>query len=331
MKRRTYGGPLIDMEGAIDLHCHPFPDLFPRLADDIDIAIAARDAGMQALVMKCHHENTVSRAYLVQRIVPGIQVFGGVVLNNYVGGINPAAVEAALRLGGKEVWMPTVDAGYHAKLHGGTGGYDSQEGGRQGEGIWVVDDDGKLRAEVKEVLELVAEHQAILGTCHLSPKEIVSLVAEAREMGVEKIVVTHPFFKVPNLDLDTIREIVRLGAMPEFGYCTLSPAWHYSTAEFVVQAIAEVGASRCLLVSDTGQRHNPMPDEALRVFSQTLFEKGVAEEDIRNMISANPYDLLDLGSVETGPSDADLTWAAALNEDPCSWGGATVQGAETDS
>ena len=59
MTRRTYGGPLIDMEGTIDLHCHPFPDLFPRLADDIDIAIAARDAGMKALMLKCHHENTV--------------------------------------------------------------------------------------------------------------------------------------------------------------------------------------------------------------------------------------------------------------------------------
>ena len=121
--KREFGGHLIDVAGAIDMHCHPFPDLFPRLADDIDIAIAARDAGLKALMLKCHHESTVSRAYLIQRIVPGIRVFGGVVLNSYVGGINPAAVEAALRLGGKEVWMPTIDAGYHAEVHGGTGGY----------------------------------------------------------------------------------------------------------------------------------------------------------------------------------------------------------------
>ena len=130
MPQRTYGGPLIDMTGAVDLHCHPYPDLFPRLADDFDIVRAARDAGMKAIVLKCHHENTVSRAYLVQRVMPGIRVYGGVVLNYYVGGINAAAVEAALRLGGKEVWMPTVDAGYHAQVHGGTGGYDAQAGGR---------------------------------------------------------------------------------------------------------------------------------------------------------------------------------------------------------
>ena len=209
-ENRTYGGELVRMDDAVDLHCHPFPDLFPRLADDIDIAIAARDVGMKAIVLKCHHENTVSRAYLVQRMVPDIRVFGGVVLNSYVGGLNPAAVEAALRLGGVEVWMPTVEAGYHAEVHGGTGGYDSQKGGRStAEGIWVTDDDGRLVPEVKEVLDLVAQHGAILGTCHLSPREIVTLVKEACDVGVDKIVAMHPFFRVPNLDMDTIEEIAR--------------------------------------------------------------------------------------------------------------------------
>lgn len=318
MTKRTYGGPLIDMDGSIDLHCHPYPDLFPRLADDFDIAIAARDAGMKAIVFKCHHESTVSRAYLVQRIVPDIKVFGGVVLNSYVGGINPAAVEASLRLGGREVWMPTVDSGFHAQVHGGTGGYDTQAGGvSKAEGIWIADADGKLQPVVKEVLELVAQYDAILATSHLSPKEIVALVKEARDVGVQKIVVTHPFFKVPSLDLDTIEELGRLGAMPEFGYCTVSPAWQYAAPEKIVEAVRRVGASRCLLVSDTGQRHNPLPSEALRVFAQTVFEKGVAEADVNRMISRNPYDLLDLDSARE-PSEEDLAWAEQLNQDPCS-------------
>jgi hypothetical protein len=310
--RREFGGRLIRMEGAIDLHCHPYPDLFPRFADDIEIAIAARDAGMKAIVFKCHHESTVSRAYLVQRMVPGIRVFGGIVLNSYVGYINPAAVEAALRMGGKEVWMPTVDAGYHAQMHGGTGGYDAQKGGRGGEGVWVTDAEGKLKPEVYEVLELVAQHNAILGTCHLSPREIVALVGEARKMGVQKVVVTHPFFKVPNLDLPTLEEVVRLGGMPEFGYCTVSPAWQYASPNKVAEAINRVGASRCLLVSDTGQRHNPMPSEALRIFSQTLFEKGVDEDDIQTMIGRNPQDLLELDSAPAVIDDVEETWEAAL-------------------
>jgi hypothetical protein len=314
--RRTYGGELIPLEGVVDLHCHPYPDLFPRLADDLDIVMAARDAGLSAIMLKCHHENTVSRAYLVQRVVPGIRVFGGVVLNNYVGGLNPAAVEASLRLGGAEVWMPTVDAGYHAEVHGGTGGYEGQTGGLKGEGIYVTDAQGELTSTAKQVLELVAQYGAILATSHLSPKEIVTLVREARKMKVEKIVVTHPFFKVPNLDLDTVEEIARLGAMPEFGYCTVSPMWQYAAPAKVVQAVELVGASRCLLVSDTGQRHNPMPHEALRVFGQTLFEKGLTEKQVRTMMAENPANLLEIDK-EFQPSDEDVQWARGLLEDPC--------------
>ena len=317
MSTRSYGGPLVDISGAVDLHCHPYPDLFPRLADDFDIVRAARDAGMKAIVLKCHHENTVSRAYLVQRVIPGIRVYGGIVLNYYVGGLNPAAVEASLRLGGKEVWMPTIDAGYHAEVHGGTGGYDSQQGGRsQDQGIWVADADGKLRPEVKEILELVAQHGAILGTCHLAPREIVALVREARSVGVEKIVITHPYFRVPNIDLGTLEEVARMGAMPEFGYCTVSPAWQYAAVSKIIESIERIGASRCLLVSDTGQRHNPLPSEALRIFAQTVFEKGIPLADVSRMITQNPLDLLDVDA-GSEPSEQDIAWARSLVEDPC--------------
>jgi Family of unknown function (DUF6282) len=317
MSKRTYNGPQIDMEGAVDLHCHPFPDLFPRLADDFDIVRDAVDKGLKAIMLKCHHENTVSRAYLVQRVIPGIRVYGGIVLNYYVGGINPAAVEASLRLGGKEVWMPTIDAGYHAEIHGGTGGYDSQAGGRsRAQGIWTEDKDGKVTPEVREVLELIADHGAILATAHLAPREILNLVKEARAAGVEKIVITHPYFRVPNFDIDTLEEVARLGAMPEFGYCTVSPAWQYASIEKIAHTIERIGASRCLLVSDTGQRHNPMPAEALRIFAQCIFEKGIPQADVERMISTNPADLLDFGH-DPEPTEEDLEWARGLVEDPC--------------
>jgi hypothetical protein len=312
MAGREFGGALIDMEGAVDLHCHPFPDLFPRVADDIEIVIAARDAGFKAIMMKCHHESTVSRAYSVNRIVPGIKVYGGIVLNRYVGYINPAAVEAALRLGGKAVWMPTIDAGYHAQVFGSTGAYDTQQGGLGGEGIWVTDASGRLKSEVEEVCTLVAEHGAILSTAHLSPKEIVALVTRARELGVEKICVTHPFFKVPSLDIPTLEELVRLGGMPEFGYCTVSPSYQYASPDKVVEAVSRVGASRCLLVSDAGQRHNPLPSEALRIFAQILFEKGISQSDVQLMIGQNPADLLDYDSTPEPPHDHEDTWARAL-------------------
>ena len=286
---------LIDVGGTVDLHCHPYPDLFPRLTDDAGVVQAAVDRGMAAVMIKCHHESSVSRAYHMQKLFPDVHVFGGIVLNHAVGGINPAAVDAALRLGGKEVWMPTVDAAHHAEVNGGTGAYDAQASGLSARaGIAILGEDGQLRAEVLDVLTLVAEHNAILGTCHLAPREIVMLVEEARSRGVQKILVTHPFFKVPNLDLDTLRHLTGLGAIAEFGYCTISPMWAYASPKRVAEAVQALGAQHCVLVSDTGQRHNPMPAEALRIFAQSLFESGLDEEAVYTMIQKNPTQLLDI-------------------------------------
>lgn len=288
-------GTLIDVTGTADLHCHPYPDLFPRLTDDAGVVQSAVDKGLSAVMIKCHHESSVSRAYHMQKLFPNVRVFGGIVLNHAVGGINPAAVDAALRLGGKEVWMPTVDAAHHAEVHGGTGAYDAQASGLTARaGIAIAGEDGKPRQEVLDVLTLVAEHNAILGTCHLSSREIVMLVEEARRRGVQKILVTHPFFKVPNLDMDTLRHLISLGAIAEFGYCTISPMWAYATPKRVAEAVQALGAQHCVLVSDTGQRHNPLPAEALRLFAQSLFESGLKEEDIYTMIQKNPSNLLEL-------------------------------------
>lgn len=288
---------LVDLQGAIDLHVHTHPCLFPRLCDDYTAVQAAARAGMGGIVLKCHHESTVSRAREVSRQAEGMRVFGGIVLNTYVGGINPAAVEAALKMGGKIVWMPTIDAAYHARVHGARGKYDVQEGGNTGStgnaaGISIWDGERNLTHDTLEVLQLVADYEAILGTCHLAPEEIFALVKKARQKGVKKIVITHPFFKVPRLSLTQLKELVDLGATAEFGYCTVSPMWHYATIEEVFSAIKTIGVEKAVLISDAGQRHNPMPHESLRVFAQCLFEKGLTEGEIRQMVVHKPAELL---------------------------------------
>ena len=290
-------GPFIDMRGAVDVHLHSEPDLFPRIADDVGVARHAASLGLRAISLKCHSERTTSRAYMTMQQVPGIQVVGGIVLNRAVGGINPDAVEAALQLGARHVWMPTVDAANHARTFGSTGAYDKQAStmARSADtGIEVFDAEGTPIDGLFDVLDLIAQHRGILSTCHLSIPEILRLVPAARERGVEKIMITHPYFKVPGLDLDTLRSLVDQGAYAEFGYCTISPMWNHATLVRQVEAIRELGAQRCILMSDGGQRHNPMPAECLRVFAQSVYESGVSEEDVAKMIKDNPLDLLEL-------------------------------------
>jgi hypothetical protein len=303
-------GKLISMRGTIDLHSHPAPCLFPRRSTDYQIAEAASEAGMGGLMLKCHHESTVSRAFGLRRDFPHLYIFGGIVLNRYVGGYNPKAVEAALELGGKQVWLPTVDAAYHAEVHGSTGRYDVQDSGGAevgGQGISALQD-GQLTPEAKAIFELIAEHNAILGTCHQSYDELKIIIPAARAIGVQKILLTHPFFKVPGLSLEQTKELVKLGAIAEFGYCTVSPMWAYADCGKVAQAVQSIGAENCVLISDAGQRHNPLPSEALFLFAQSLFEKGVSKQDINTMIKINPARLLDidLDSLEIQAASHDL-------------------------
>ncbi len=282
---------LVSMEGRIDLHIHTHPCLFPRIADDRKVAQAAAEARMKGIVLKCHHESTASRVYLLRNEFPRLDIYGGIVLNSYVGGINPAAVEACLRLGGRFVWMPTIDSAFHAQKHGGrTGVYDVQSSGREGEGKQGISilRDGELIEEVRQVIELAVEHSAAIATCHLSFPESYALLKAAREAGAEKLMITHPFFKVPALTLEETGQLVALGAYAEFGFCTVSPMWQYATVDQVAEAVHRLGASRCIMVSDGGQTHNPMPAEGLRVFLQGLLERGISSDDLDRMTIANP-------------------------------------------
>src|SRR5919106_3491559 len=70
--------------GVIDMHVHSHPDVFGRNMDDIDIAQLAKSKGMRGILLKSHTSETASRAALVMKVVPGIEVWGGIVLNKAV-------------------------------------------------------------------------------------------------------------------------------------------------------------------------------------------------------------------------------------------------------
>jgi hypothetical protein len=298
-------GYLIDMRGAFDLHFHSAPCVFPRLATDRQVTEAACQMEFGGLLFKCHHESTVSRAAALQDAFPGMHLFGGIVLNRHVGGINPRAVEAALELGAKAVWLPTVDAAHHAVVHGKTGGYGVQSTSSQLDssmGISAVRE-GRITPETRAVFELIAKHNAYLGTSHTSYAELRVIIPAAFEQGIKKVSLTHPFYKTPGLTLEQIQEFVGMGAIAEFGYCSVSPMWATATLGQVAEAIKTLGPENCVLMSDAGQRHNPIPPEALRIYAQSLFELGIGEEEIRTMICHNPARLVGLQPSPTPMKD----------------------------
>ena len=99
------------LEGAIDFHIHSAPDVYPRLLNDVELALSAKENGMRAILIKNHYFETASRAQVASEVAD-FKVFGGIALNLTNGGLNKHAVRMALKLGAKQVWMPTVHSQY---------------------------------------------------------------------------------------------------------------------------------------------------------------------------------------------------------------------------
>ncbi|KON30813.1 hypothetical protein AC482_02920 [miscellaneous Crenarchaeota group-15 archaeon DG-45] len=288
------------LRGAVDIHLHAGPSVFPRLVDAVEAAEAARAAGMRGIAFKSHHAPTMDRAYLAEKAVPEVEAYGGVTLNYAAGGLNPFAVDAALRLGAKIVWMPSVDASNHRAHFGELGGYGSRLGYEkprlydEAEGITIFRGDGALDPRLGAILESIAEAGAAVATSHLSVEESKALVEEARRRGVERVVVTHVYFVTASLPVSDQRWMAERGALLELCYSSLSPAWRCASIDDVARAIREVGAEHYILSSDLGQVHNPLPPEGLRIYIRLLLERGIEPGDIRLMVKDNPERLLGL-------------------------------------
>jgi hypothetical protein len=271
------------LEDAIDLHVHSAPDVDARRFNDLDLAREAERAGMGAILIKSHQNSTVERAWLVSKVVTGIQVFGGLVLNDTVGGLNVAAVKLALAMGAKEIWMPTRSALNHRYYHGESGG------------ISILGADGSLVPAAQAILEAMVQSDCILSTGHLSPREAMVLIHQARQCGVRKVLVTHPEWAPTFYSLEQQKELAQLGNV-WFERCFVSTTHLCGCVPFQVieQAIVEAGVETTVLSTDLGQPQTPPPAEGLRLYAERLRSSGFSVEHIRQMMCTNPARLLSL-------------------------------------
>ena len=269
------------LRGAVDLHVHSSPDVVPRRFDDIELAREAARGGFGALLLKNHMVPTMDRAYLVGKIVPEIAVHGGIVLNDSVGGFNVAAVEVALQLGAREVWMPTKSAHNHKVREGGHGG------------LTVFDAHGEIRHHVKEIVILLGQSNAILGTGHLSPEEGAALIRYAYMQGVRRMVVTHPEWGPTFYPIELQKDLARYGVMFERCYVSTLAQCGSVPMGTIMQAVSEVGVDSTVLASDLGQPDTPPPVEGMTLFAEQMRAAGFSVDDVRRMMVLNPLHLLE--------------------------------------
>ena len=285
--------PQSTIESAIDFHIHSSPDVIPRRLDDFEIAKLAASAKMKAVVLKNHFASTAARAVLVNKILPQIEVFGGVVLNHAVGGINPDAVDAMHRIGGKYgkvVWLPTVDAEHHLQVFH-----------KSGSGIKVAEN-GKVLPETVAVLKIVAKENLVLETGHIASEEVIAVVGAANLLNIKNILITHAMADVPGLSLENMQKAAQMGAFLELAFVNDLMGenaaddghknWHQVSISKMAAAIKLIRAEHFVLSTDLGRKPDPLPAEGYKLFVQKLMGEGISQGEIDLMIEENPARLL---------------------------------------
>jgi hypothetical protein len=288
------------IENAVDLHVHFHPD-YIRAPEGWDVgegvpvmetAKEAADEGYAAVVLKSHGFGSAPLAKTVEGVEPRLRVFGGICTDFPTGGLNPFAIEAALALDTKIVWLPTGDGAcdferrYAGSPHFALGP------------VRVVDADDVLVPAAHEIADLAREADAVLATGHTTAAEHYAVVKSFASKA--KVLVTHAGEDMvgPGLTLSQISELADLGAVIELSamHCQTVGQRAGRPFEEMVALIKAAGVERCVLSSDYGWSANlvPRPVSGMRDFLEALWDIGVSEADLQTMVSDNPARLLNM-------------------------------------
>ena len=283
------------LKGVCDIHLHATPDSRERSVDAWHFAHDARRAGYRAVMFKSNDFSCHDRAYLIRQGLPEMEIFGSLCMNRVHGDkVNVFAAEKAVVTSGglcRCIWMPTLDAVYHYHCEG-----------RKEPGIPVLDDKGKVLPEVVQVMEICAKAGIIFATGHCSPEESVVLARKAREVGVERFVVTHANSHFWKMTPEQIRLCVDLGAYIE--YCYLPCLWGEGTEmpQYERQSIEEfvrfirIAPEQSFISTDLGQAVMPHPITGMRDCISRLLEAGISHHDMDILVRTNPSYLIGLNN-----------------------------------
>lgn len=282
---------------GVDLHVHIGPEIIPRKYT-VEKLLRSEKGKIAGMVLKNHFYPT---SPLVPRTSDKPCLFGSIVLNNFVGGLNPEAIYAASLVGPKPllVWFPTVSS----KRFLDKSTYEiapewvnqKKFRGRYSheiEGIRIANNRGRIFENAIRVLKVIKTTNSILATGHISPNESLILVNAARKIGITKVIVTHPIYQKIDMPVSMQKQLIRYGAIIEQSFSMYSI--DKIAIKKIVDQIKEVGANNIVLSSDVGQTFSPSPSRALYEFGEKLTQYKITMEELKTMIVINPRQLVGL-------------------------------------
>jgi hypothetical protein len=289
------------LEGAIDTHCHGYPEISFEVkmrTEDLEALRLASQAKMKGIVLKSHMWPTIGRVYQIKDKIEGIEVWSSIALNSSAGGFSPWVTESALKQGVKVIWFPT----WSAKNDIQRGGFSRLMKAwlptlnriTPEHGLSVFDSSGEIDQNVKEILALAKDYDVAVFTGHISPQESLAVAREAKKMGLKKLLFTHPDSNAVGATMEHVKQMAEMGFFIETTFLGLLPAfWRISLKE-VCQRIKEVGARRWVLSTDTFFEWSVPPSEMMRMFIGSVLSCGMSAEEVDLMVRKNPGELLNV-------------------------------------
>jgi hypothetical protein len=285
------------IKGAIDMHCHSGPSVMARRLDHIEALEEASSAGMRALLFKDHFYSVTPVVELLKNryLHLGVEMLSGVPLNDTSGGFNPYAVDHGLALGARLIWMPTFSAANHIRHNYRGHSLVTAKPMKPAKYLTPLDEDGKVKDVVKEILDQIARADAVLSGGHLHISEIFILFEEARKHGVKRLLVQHPTYTI-DATLQDIKQLANDGVFLEHSLCMFIEGSRFQrwTGEDLKAVIDAGTVAQTILGSDLGQIKNPTPVTGFRAVIALCIKMGYGDEDIRKLVGLNAARLLDL-------------------------------------
>jgi hypothetical protein len=285
------------MEGAYDTHTHAMPGISPSKNTILEIVKEAKSFGMAGIVFKDINYSTAPQAAIVTEVVQDIKTIGGVTLSASLGGVNPFAVEASFKMGGKVVWMFALDSAFQVKQMFAPGYPFPMEHNRNmlvpvDTGGYSIFKEGteELMDEAREIVALCKKYDGVLETSHLSPEEAFAIIKEGKNQGLERMVVTHANSTLTPYTTEQQKAFIELGATINFSFEPYLSRIARSSLPMsdLAKLIRLIGVENVTLGTDVGASFWPSPVECIRIMIASFVIDKFTDEEIKLMVSVNP-------------------------------------------
>ena len=184
-------------------------------------------------------------------------------------------------MGAGVVWMPTYDADFFMRRQG------------LGPGIRVLDERGRLKPKVHDIIEVARRNDMVLASGHLSPDETIALFNAATAAGVERMLATHPLLTASRGEMAAL---TAAGAFVELTMLACMPSFRLMTLEAIVETVRALGPQHCVVTTGFGQLVNPPPAEGMRMAIAGLLDAGLTPAEVETLVKTNPRRLVGLGA-----------------------------------